>query len=238
MTKNIKIAMILSVSLLVSIITGTANAEESIGIFSLQSEISKTDDLHVTGFVSTDSFYKPVRLQVFDPNGKLVFMPNVQFDDQGQFSWLIHPPLGKFDVTGTYTIIATHEDVKDTAQIEFTVVDSVNSKNSWLKKIMMETNSEDANTQNNILKIQQGGVQSSDIDKVEPTGIVHENIMDSNIIKSESSQQEIAQPLENDSMETLDSPLVMTAIGVTIAGIVAGVVVWMRLTFEKPIVQK
>ncbi len=98
-----------------------AYAEDKIGIFTLNSQISTTDDILVTGFVNVDSSYKPVRLEVYDPNGDLLYRPDVYFNDNGQFSWLFHPPLGKFDLTGTYTVIASHQEISETDELKFTV---------------------------------------------------------------------------------------------------------------------
>ncbi|NIP62055.1 MAG: hypothetical protein GWN01_14885, partial [Nitrosopumilaceae archaeon] len=102
-----------------------AYAENRIEIFTLNSQISTTDDILVTGFVNAESSYKPVILEVYDPNGDLLYRPDVYFNDNGQFSWLFHPPLGKFDLTGTYTIIASHEEVSETAKLQFTVNEKI-----------------------------------------------------------------------------------------------------------------
>nr|NIP62904.1 hypothetical protein [Nitrosopumilaceae archaeon]NIU01245.1 hypothetical protein [Nitrosopumilaceae archaeon]NIU89037.1 hypothetical protein [Nitrosopumilaceae archaeon]NIX61847.1 hypothetical protein [Nitrosopumilaceae archaeon] len=102
-------------------IIDTAHAENKIGIFTLNSQISTTDNILVTGFINVESSYKPVILEVYDPNGDLLYRPDVYFNDNGQFSWLFHPPLGKFDLIGTYTIIASHEDISETAELKFTV---------------------------------------------------------------------------------------------------------------------
>ena len=96
--------------------------EGSIDIFSLNNEITPTEDVLVTGFVNTKSFYKPVKLEVYDPNGELIFNPSINFNEDGHFSWLFHPPLGEYAVTGTYEIIASHEDISETDKIQFTVV--------------------------------------------------------------------------------------------------------------------
>ncbi|MFB5615117.1 MAG: hypothetical protein ACE5RI_08485, partial [Candidatus Nitrosomaritimum yanchengensis] len=101
-------------------------AEGTIDIFSLNTEIAPTESVLVTGFVSTESFYKPVRLEVYDPNGELVYSPTINFNEDGHFSWLFHPPLGKFSTAGTYEIIASHEEVSETDKIQFTVIESNN----------------------------------------------------------------------------------------------------------------
>ena len=110
----------------ISGITGPGYAKGSIEIFTLNTEIEPTDDVFVTGFVNTETFYEPVFLEVYDPNGKLLFNPTINFNDDGQFSWLFHPPLGRYDVVGTYKIIASHKDIPDQDEIQFTVVNLEN----------------------------------------------------------------------------------------------------------------
>ena len=108
--------------ILISGTTAPGHAKESIEIFTLNTEIEPTEDVFVTGFVNTETFYMPVNLEVYDPNGKLLFNPTINFNDDGQFSWLFHPPLGKYDVIGIYKIIASHKDIPDQDEIQFTVI--------------------------------------------------------------------------------------------------------------------
>ncbi|MEJ2259293.1 MAG: PEFG-CTERM domain-containing protein, partial [Nitrosopumilaceae archaeon] len=61
--------------------------EGVIDIFSLNTEVTSTESVLVTGFVSTESFYKPVKLEVYDPNGDLVYSPKINFNEDGHFSW-------------------------------------------------------------------------------------------------------------------------------------------------------
>lgn len=101
---------------------GKSFAENSIGIFSIDSEISPTDSILVTGYVDTDFYSNPVNLEVYDPKGNLLYSPQVSFDNRGYFSWLFYPPEGQFDVIGKYTIIATHVGLEKNAKLYFTVV--------------------------------------------------------------------------------------------------------------------
>lgn len=88
-TKICAITMI-GMSMLLASMIGSANAE-SIGIFTLQQEIDKTEYILVTGFVNAESSYIPVKLEMFDSNNNLIFRPDVRADDDGQFRWLFIP---------------------------------------------------------------------------------------------------------------------------------------------------
>lgn len=94
---------------------------QSMGLSAIDTEIYPRDDIFVTGFVNTDSFYKTVRLTVYDPGGDMLYRPDITYDDQGRFSWLFHPPIPQFE-TGIYTVVASHEDISETTQLQFKVV--------------------------------------------------------------------------------------------------------------------
>jgi predicted secreted protein with PEFG-CTERM motif len=97
-----------------------ALAEGTIELNSDQNNIQATDTILVYGSVTGVTDYIPINLKVIAPDGELVFSPQVPIDDNGEFKRLIHPPLPSFKV-GTYTIFASHDDIDDSARIEFTV---------------------------------------------------------------------------------------------------------------------
>jgi len=97
-----------------------AFAEGTMELNSDQDNILATDSILVYGTVTGVTDYIPVTLKVIAPDGELVFSPKVPIDDNGEFKRLIHPPLPSFKV-GTYTIFASHDDIDDSARIEFTV---------------------------------------------------------------------------------------------------------------------
>ncbi len=97
-----------------------ALAEGTIELNSDQNNIQATDTILVYGTVTGVTDYIPINLKVIAPDGELVFSPQVPIDDNGEFKRLIHPPLPSFKV-GTYTIFASHDDIDDSARIEFTV---------------------------------------------------------------------------------------------------------------------
>ncbi|MDH3502253.1 MAG: PEFG-CTERM sorting domain-containing protein [Nitrosopumilus sp.] len=114
----------LKTSLLILIAISTiplfAFAESSIELSSDQNNVGSLDSVLVYGKVTGVKPYSTVNLSVIAPDGETVFSPNVTFDNEGNFKRLIHPPLPSFK-PGTYTVIASHEDIPYTAQMQFTV---------------------------------------------------------------------------------------------------------------------
>ena len=98
----------------------SAFAEGTIQLNSDQNNINPTDSVFVYGTIDGVTSYIPVNLQVIAPDGEVVFSPKIQFDDEGNFKRLIHPPLPSFKI-GTYTVVASHEDLMTKASIQFTV---------------------------------------------------------------------------------------------------------------------
>jgi len=98
----------------------SAFAEGTIQLNSDQDTIQPTDTILVYGKVAGVTSYIPVHLSVIAPDGEVVFSPDIQFDDNGEFKRLIHPPLPSYRI-GTYTVVASHEDVSDSARIQFSV---------------------------------------------------------------------------------------------------------------------
>lgn len=184
-----------------------AYAEDKIGIFTLNSQISTTDDILVTGFVNVDSSYKPVRLEVYDPNGDLLYRPDVYFNDNGQFSWLFHPPLGKFDLTGTYTVIASHQEISETDELKFTVNERLVERT--LASSIAYSNPTDTKSKS-------------------------ESISDES---ENNQQQSKNESIQTNSKIISDSPIFAIYLVVILVGIIIAVVVWMRKTYEKPLTQ-
>ena len=179
-----------------------AYAEEKIGIFTLNSKITVTEDILVTGFVNVDSSYKPVRLEVYDPNNELIYRPDVYFNDNGEFSWLFHPPLGKFDTTGTYTIIASHEDLSESSELQF-IVNEKSKVNPLLKNIS------------------ESQIKSESNESSEPIKIIESKN------KQKESDNNYSQS-ENETKIIADLPIiVMILISVSIVSII-GIAVWIK----------
>ncbi len=107
--------------LAISLITfSSAFAEGTIELNSDQDNIQSTDTIFVYGTVTGVTNFIPVKLLVVAPDGEVVFSPEIQFDDNGEFKRLIHPPLPSYKI-GTYTVVASHDDVDDSARIQFIV---------------------------------------------------------------------------------------------------------------------
>lgn len=242
MDTKICAAILIGTSLVMTSMIGFASAEEPIGIFSLQSEIGETENIFVTGFVSVESSHIPVRLEVYDPNDNLIFRPDVTTNDEGQFGWLFHPPLGKFSTTGTYTIIASHEELEETSTIQFTVIEDTSSANPWLENIRDATNTsefEQSNTgsiiQNDAgTNIDEPSVQRENTDVVQKDTAVKTDLQKSPVQEVMESVETSGQ--QNESEEGL--PTITTTIALAIAGVVSGVILWMRATYPKPTIQK
>lgn len=188
--------------------------EGVIEIFSLNTEVTSTESVLVTGFVSTESFYKPVKLEVYDPNGDLVYSPTINFNEDGHFSWLFHPPLGRYTTTGTYEIIASHEEISETARIEFTVIES--SEDSFNPSFKRESSVNSA-----VFLGSQG--QLNDDSKI------NEKIMTVKTSKSDSFKGN-----GNEIVEFLQSNELSYVIPITIAALTGIIVTWMRVTCVEP----
>ena len=194
-------------------ITPYCFATGSIEIFTLDKEIGPTEDIFVTGFVSAESEYKPVELQVIDPNGNLLYNPSVHFNENGQFRWLIHPPLGKFDLEGTYTIIALHEEVSETFQLQVEVIQ---------EKHMAESFSSLKSGNNSNF------VQETLFESNEYSGSKTDFGEDGLAVKTSSSDE---NQIDRDEIEEfLSTNDFVFLIPVLIAVIVGIVVIWMKAT--------
>ena len=98
----------------------TAFAEGTIQLNSDQNEIKASDSVLVYGTIKGVTKFIPLQLDVIAPDGEVIRSPKIQFDDDGTFKRLIHAPLPSFKV-GTYTVVASHEDVAKSPRIQFTV---------------------------------------------------------------------------------------------------------------------
>lgn len=243
MNTKICAAILIGVSWIMTPMIDFANAEESIGIFSLQSEIDETESIFVNGFVNAESSHIPVRLEIYDPNDNLIFRPDVTTNDEGQFGWLFHPPLGKFSTTGTYTIIASHEELEETSTIQFTVIESTNITNPWLENIRDGTNANEAEQPNTfsgtIVQNDAGSNINEPSIQKENTNVVQKEIATKTDLQK-SPVQEMMESVETTGQqnESEELPMIVTTIALAIAGIVSGVVLWMRATYLKPTIQK
>ena len=71
----------------------SAFAEGTIELNSDQDTIAATDSVFVYGTINGVTKFVPLELQVIAPDGEIILSPQIQFDDDGQFKRLIHPPL-------------------------------------------------------------------------------------------------------------------------------------------------
>lgn len=98
----------------------SAFAEGTIELNSDQDKIQPRDTVFVYGTVKDVTSFIPVKISVIAPDGEVVFSPEIPFDNNGEFKRLIHPPLPSFR-EGIYTVVASHEEVNNSARIQFTV---------------------------------------------------------------------------------------------------------------------
>lgn len=112
-----QIALLVLVALFFPI---AALAAPSISLETNNADVQSLDTVLVTGKITGVKDYKPATLEVIAPDGETVYSYKITIKDDGSVKRLIHPPLPSFK-EGTYTVILTHPDISETAQIEFTV---------------------------------------------------------------------------------------------------------------------
>lgn len=126
--------------IMISILPLYAFAESSITLSSNQKTITPIDSILVIGNVMGVDSYSTVNLEVISPDGDTVYSFNVDFDSDGNFKRIIHPTLPGF-TSGDYTVIATHDEIEQSAKISFTVIGkdvpktSVREDTSDIKKV-------------------------------------------------------------------------------------------------------
>ena len=98
----------------------SAFAEGTIELHSDQKTIGPNDSIFVYGKATEITKFIPVTIEVIAPDGEVVFSPKIEVDDNGEFKRLIHHTLPSFKI-GTYTVVASHEDLKGSARIQFNV---------------------------------------------------------------------------------------------------------------------
>jgi predicted secreted protein with PEFG-CTERM motif len=110
------------VYLLIPLIVATpATAFAEISLSSYYDVIDPEDRLLVTGHIEGSiQEFKPVQLTITDPDGNIVYEPELKINDDGSFKYMIAPTLYGFD-SGEYVVTASHEDLAETATTQFTV---------------------------------------------------------------------------------------------------------------------
>lgn len=99
-----------------------------ISLSSYDSTIGSTDRLLIMGTIEGNfQSFHPIKLIVYDPLGNIVYQPNVAIDAEGNFKYMITPPLSGFD-DGIYTVDASQEDLEEKTQLQFTVSSDISVK--------------------------------------------------------------------------------------------------------------
>jgi hypothetical protein len=110
-----------TILLILPMVTMNVFGEASIELKSYNTSIDPNGNVLVIGKISEAVPYVPVKLTVTDPSGKTIYSPNVEFDSNGNFKYLIKPPLPQFSL-GTYTVEATHRDLVTPVSLQFEVL--------------------------------------------------------------------------------------------------------------------
>lgn len=113
----------------ISLVSTLAFANTTIEVQTSETKIKALESIWVTGKITDVAQYKPVKLRVIGPDGKLVFAPQVTIDDNGEFRKLLNPPIPSFK-PGEYIVTASHDDTKSVAQTQFTVISQEIPRNS------------------------------------------------------------------------------------------------------------
>ena len=118
----------------VSFASTSVFAESMIEINLSADEIKALDTILVTGTITDVAQFKPVNITVTDPNGLIVYSPQVPIQDDGKFSKLFHPTLPSFE-EGTYTITVSHEDTDNTKTVQFVVTSQAIPRNQVSQEV-------------------------------------------------------------------------------------------------------
>ena len=113
--------ILIAVSFSVSYFSNSVFAEPSIEVNVSEDTIKSLDTIVVSGVISGVVDYKPLKITVKDPNGNVVYSPLVPIGEDGEYRRVLQPTLPSFQ-SGTYTVIASHDDLEITAQTKFTVI--------------------------------------------------------------------------------------------------------------------
>jgi len=111
-----------------SVFSASAFAESTVEVSVSDENIRSLDSVLVTGKITEVSQWKPAKLTVTDPDGIVVYSPQVAISDDGTFKKLIQPTLPSFKA-GTYTVIASHEETQVTAMTQFLVTSETIPRN-------------------------------------------------------------------------------------------------------------
>jgi predicted secreted protein with PEFG-CTERM motif len=109
---------------MIPMLTMNVFGEASIELKSYNTSIDPNGNVLVIGKITGATPYIPVKLTISDPSGKTIYSPNVEFDSNGNFKYLVKPTLPQFSL-GTYTVEAAHADLEAPIQLQFEVLSTV-----------------------------------------------------------------------------------------------------------------
>ena len=152
----------LFVLVVISMISTSAFAEQTLMVQTSSEQIKALDSIWITGKITDVSQFKPIKLKVIDPEGVLVFAPQVSIKDNGEFQKLLNPPIPSFK-EGMYLITASHEDSEITASTEFTVTSQVIPRNPDAVIIEEESIKEETPTITKGISMSADAINGSDV---------------------------------------------------------------------------
>lgn len=132
----LKISLVMLIA--ISMISTSAFAETAIELNVSSEEIKALDSIWISGKITDVSQFKPIKLRVIGPDGALIFAPQVEIDDNGEFRKLLNAPIPSFS-EGVYLVTAIHEDIKITAKTQFTVTAQEIPRNPMAQIIQEKT---------------------------------------------------------------------------------------------------
>ena len=129
MLLNTSTCIVMAMLLILPLFSMNAFGASSIELKSYNTSIDPQGTILVIGKASGLTPHIPIKLTVTDQSGKLVYAPNVEFDDDGNFKYHIQPTLPQFS-TGTYTVEATHRDLETPVILQFEVHGAVQEEDA------------------------------------------------------------------------------------------------------------
>ena len=103
-------------------------------VHTYDTSIKSYETVFVLGAMDVEADHKPATLTLIGPSGEIIYTPPVHLDERGQFKWLLHPPVGGFEI-GTNQIVISHPDSEITLQTQFEVTEEVQLASEMSRKL-------------------------------------------------------------------------------------------------------
>ena len=161
MKKMLKISLLVLVA--ISMVSTSVFAETAIELNVSSEEIKALDSILISGKIIDVSQFKPIKLRVIGPDGTLIFAPQISIEDNGEFRKLLNAPIPSFS-EGVYLVTANHDDIKMTAQTQFTVTEQEIPRNLLAQPVQEKIIGEvEKSSENSGIIISADAINGSDI---------------------------------------------------------------------------